>query len=131
MFSQYSLFGQYALKTLGMGLAFAILSLVGRYFFPLWVHPLWFAELGWFIGVSLVIFRLVLPLFSQKPQDLVRKYQKLKWIKLLIFVTFMGSYVWFIKTDALSFLITFMIYYWGFTFLETYQIQRELRKMNN
>jgi hypothetical protein len=106
------------------GLCLAVVSSLGNWFKPEWVHSLWFILLLFVAGVQWLVFAFVIKFAQHKPQTLIRQYQTAKYAKLFVYLIALATYVFAVKTNAMEFLITFMVYYVVFTALETWFFHR-------
>lgn len=108
-----------------------IVSSFGREYWPNIVHPLWFIELLVIAGLQWLVFAFVQKFAQHKLKTLVRQYQVAKTAKLVIFLVLMAIYVFAIKTNALQFLIDFLVYYLVFFALEVWFFHRWMVSLNH
>lgn len=111
------------------GLCLAVVSSLAHWFKPNWVHSLWFILLLLVIGVQWLVFAFVIKFAQHKPQTLIRQYQIAKYAKMLVYLIVLAIYVFAVKTNAMAFLITFMVYYVVFTALETWFFHRWMNRL--
>ena len=89
-----------------------------------YMHPLWFIFLLFIIGVQWLVFAFVAKFAQHKTTTMLKQYQIAKFAKLFIYMITLALYVFTIRTNAMAFLLNFIVYYLVFTVLETWFIQR-------
>ncbi|MDR1951328.1 MAG: hypothetical protein LBP96_03760 [Bacteroidales bacterium] len=106
------------------GVGLGILSSFALYSWPGNVHPLWFIVLLFVMSVQWLTFAFVVKFAQHKTQTMLRQYQNAKFAKLLIYFIVLAAYVFAVKTNAMTFLINFIVYYAAFTVLEAWYFHR-------
>ena len=123
---------KYTTHLLIAGLVLAIISSFGLYYFPKYVHPLWFILLLFVIGVQWLVFAFVLKFGQHKTQTILKQHQIAKYAKLIIYLVVLSIYVFLFKSDktlTLAFLISFIAYYLVFTVLEAWSFHRWMNSL--
>jgi len=108
------------------GVALAVLSSFGYYFWTKNIHGLWFIILLFIGGMQWLSMAFVMKFAQHKAQTLLKQYQIAKMAKLFIFVLVLAAYTFLTedKTDVFKFLTNFIAYYFVFFVLEAWFFQR-------
>lgn len=102
---------------------FLFALIIPEYYLP--VYPFVF---GFFIIVSMLIHMILLKANQKRTAQFVPYYMLSMFIKLMIYLAFMGIYVFADRTNAIPFLITFLSFYFLYTMFEVISILPVVRK---
>ncbi|GAB1418703.1 hypothetical protein MASR2M12_14680 [Bacteroidales bacterium] len=112
-------FPHYLSKQLGLTALLAILTLlVKHYFGNAWYTQAWPYIMTLFVTVNCVLFFLNQRVSQKKLSAFANYFMLASTIKLLLYLAVIVVYLYYCRTEAIPFLITFFIYYLTFTYLE-------------
>jgi hypothetical protein len=111
------------------GVFLAIVSSLGQLFWAKYMHPLWFILLLLIISVQWLVFGFVSKFGQHKTTTMLKQYQIAKFVKLFIYMVVLAVYVFAVKTNAMAFLINFIVYYVFFTTLEVWFFHRWMNSL--
>jgi len=106
------------------GVVLIVISSLAQYLWSNNIYPLWPILLLFVIGVQWLLFGFVSKFGQHKPATLLKQYQIAKYTKMFIYMIVLVIYVFVIRTGAMAFLMTFIVYYLVFTVLETWYVHR-------
>jgi hypothetical protein len=78
-----------------------------------------------FYGITIIIFRVLDKIKIEKISKFTNTYMLLNFSKLILFTVLVFVYAFFNRSDAVSFIITFFIYYLLFSFYEVFSLLKK------
>ena len=117
-------------KGLGMlTLVLLLISIAIRYFVPaIPITPSFFAVLIFLFLFNLFIFKLLTGALNKKTGQFVNLFMLVNFGKLFLYLIVIFLYSYVNRGDAISFILTFFIYYFVFTFYEVFALLRLVKK---
>ncbi|MCL2416739.1 MAG: hypothetical protein FWD02_02255 [Bacteroidales bacterium] len=115
---------KYTRNLLITGAVLMVVSSLAQHFWSENMYPLWPILLLFIIGVQWLLFGFISKFAQHKPATLLKQYQIAKYAKMFIYMVVLAIYVFAIRTNAMAFLLNFILYYLVFTVLETWFVQR-------
>jgi len=115
---------QYTKNLLITGAVLAVISQLTQIFMSENIFPAWIVLLLFIVAIQWLLFAFVSKFAQHKQATLLKQYQIAKYAKLFVYIIAIAIYAFVIQWYPVGFLITFIIYYLIFTFLETWFVHR-------
>ena len=87
--------------------------------------------LVFFLIVSAVVYYFLLKAKEDRPEKFPRFMMAVNGIKIFIYLIFLAVYLLLNKENVLPFLVSFLALYFIFTFFQTIELQRIMRKSSS
>src|ERR1035437_10027956 len=105
--------------------AYGVFNNTGLKIFYLRIFP--FMLLCFFL-INILVHYILVKASSKRPEKFSVHFMAAFGLKLLVYILFVGIYLFFRKQNAVPFLITFFILYLLYTILEVFEIVSFLKK---
>jgi len=115
---------KYTRNLLITGAVLAVISQLTQIFMSENIFPAWIVLLLFMVAIQWLLFAFVSKFAQHKQNTLLKQYQIAKYAKLFTYMIAIAIYAFVIQWHAMPFLITFIVYYLIFTFLETWFVHR-------
>lgn len=90
----------------------ALISIVVYYWLPeVIITPVYLYLIAFLYAVNFLLFGKLSQAIENKPNRFINTYMLLNFSKLFLFIIIIGVYAYMYRNDAISFTITFFIYY--------------------
>jgi len=100
-------------------LVIALLSVAINYALPeIQITPVYLYLIAFMYAINFLIFAQLSRALQNKPNRFINAFMLLNFGKLFLYIILIGIYIFLYRNDAVSFTITFVIYYILFTIYE-------------
>ena len=100
-------------------LIIVLLSVAIHYTFPeLKITPVYLYVIAFMYAINFLLFAKLSGTIQNKPNRFINTFMLLNFGKLFLYIILLAIYIFLYRNDAISFTITFVIYYILFTIYE-------------
>lgn len=116
---------KFILKLLAITLVLAMVNFILGLYLPAWSTPVWPLLLLFFFVSNTLLFWMFIRAQQKKLSSFTNYFMIATFSKLLLYLAVIMVYVYFNRTDAVPFILTFFVYYIAFTFFEVMTITKQ------